>query len=519
MIQCTEKIDFYTKITESQAKQETISVVTTSYKEGKYIESFCGFMKENSRFYAAEENDLPDEIKNINETVKQLKVLMYTSTISSGVNIHIKQFDKMFVYITPKSNHARDIKQMIGRIRNLNCKEIYYFIAPQVGYKPDTYEKVKLCINNNLSVTNMNSKEVVYDFISSTDIHRKRIQNTYKFYIKENIWIHLAIQSIAEKNRSWNNMQKEFESVMLPQGYQHSTMNCNRNKHEIEQFKIYLNEIKTAYKENKLTEWKNARILEGDLLKQHESLVHHNIVTKNQKIEVNKAHLINKFQENTPIDFIEPLFADKHNTLLNKIYAVYAEIKYNRAQILTIDNQNNNNLYYYDKYKITKVPIVDRVCSILQIQNSMDINTLIDQNNIIPYCNEIFHSYTIWRKVFEFRCKSPDIKDFKFIVQCMQVLRSIIKDWSGYNITKYESNSGTNFKLKPPIDNFTFLVNSLKSNSNHETLITHPLQIPQIPQNQENLNSNNQPTVSTSNLLNYYPTLTKPPLTLHIISQ
>ena len=91
---------------------------------------------------------------------------------------------------------------MIGRIRNLNHKQIYYYIDKQIGYKPDTFEKVQTDINNHLQLTNRNSKDIIHNFISQQDVHKKAIQNTYKFYLKQSIWTYIGIHNITEKNKS-----------------------------------------------------------------------------------------------------------------------------------------------------------------------------------------------------------------------------------------------------------------------------------------------------------------------------
>lgn len=449
LFEFTNKIDFYYKIIESKMNNEKIIIVTSNYTEGKIIENYCGFQGNKHRYYSAEEDNLPEEIKNINNIVSQLDSLIYISTLSNGVNININHFDKIFVFIVAKSNCARELKQMIGRIRNLNHKQIYYFVNSQIRYKPDIYEKVKLDINNHLQRANINAKEIIHNFISLTDIYRKDIQNNYKFYIKNTIWTYIGIYNIIEKNKSWNNIAQEFLSVILPQGYQYIILESNiYNEQEIQEFYKLLKEIKIAYKQNNLKEQQNARILVGNNLIQHKKLLQNSEATKNEKIQITKSELINKFQDNIDITLLDPLYNDKYNKLLNKIYSIYFEIKYN----------NNNNLFFYDKYKIIKLPIVDKVCQILQIQNSIDIHTEINLQNIIPYCKEIYYSYFDWKKIFNFRCKIPDLNYKDYLIQSLQVLRSIIKN-QDCKIQKSGQNAGFKYKLILSDNSFSELVN------------------------------------------------------------
>ena len=101
-----------------------------------------------------------------------------------------------------------------------------------------------------------------------------------------------------------------------------------------------------------------------------------------------------------------------------------------------------------------------------------------------------------------------NLNESNYLYQCLQVLRSIINDWSGFTITKTEKNSGTKYKLIPLFDSFITLVHQLKPIAKYQSLLTNPLQLKII---------NTNTTQNTHELQYYTPIIQTKPLTLHVI--
>ena len=69
------------------------------------------------------------------------KLLIYTSIIGAGIDFHLDHFDTMFVFADCRSCSVDGHFQMIGRIRKLKQKRIFYTLYTQ-NYTFDVSEKV-----------------------------------------------------------------------------------------------------------------------------------------------------------------------------------------------------------------------------------------------------------------------------------------------------------------------------------------------------------------------------------------
>src|SRR3989338_3753577 len=91
----------------------------------------------------------------------QLRSLFFTSSLVSGVDINVEHFDKVFVYANPRTNCARDVHQMIGRIRYIRTQHLIYFIKGQSGNKPTTVTEVMKYMNRSLRIANRFTKKIL----------------------------------------------------------------------------------------------------------------------------------------------------------------------------------------------------------------------------------------------------------------------------------------------------------------------------------------------------------------------
>lgn len=456
-----EKTEDFGAFIQNMKDTQRYCFASTSYTLAKTLEGMLELGGSTHRFYSAQEDDRPDEIANLNTLVPTLNTLFYTGSLGSGVDINVEHFDTMFVFVHPKSNCARDVKQMIGRFRRLRNKRVVLLIAPQDGYKPDTRDAVIYYINNHLNISNNNAKDIIERFISPTDINRVAIQGKYRFFINHNRWTENYIQSTIEKNKSWNNMSGELLPLLINQGYildQLPDISYDLSSRIYDEYK----EAKEAYKQGRLLEWRRARIINDNVLKAEKSLIMNNQATKREKVEVHKRELIDKFILETPIEAIESISDDKK--LQQRIYNCVCEIRYTDADLLTMDVNRvkdvGDSLFHHDKFRINKISVIRRVCAILGINNSFDTLTTINKECIVPYYNEIYHCYPEWKRIFNFRGKRPDQGSTNYS-DYIAVIRSVIKSWSGHNL-KRKNSENQSFYLTCPIPHFSLLVENYK---------------------------------------------------------
>ena len=124
--------DWYQQIRMALQSGKNIAIANGSSELGvKYLMHFltqeCGIPEEQIRFYHGKGDDYPEELRDVNSSWTQFRVLMYTSTINVGVDFVREHYDVMFVYLTNQSVHAREMKQMMGRVRKLRDKLVHVF--------------------------------------------------------------------------------------------------------------------------------------------------------------------------------------------------------------------------------------------------------------------------------------------------------------------------------------------------------------------------------------------------------
>ena len=129
------KVDWYIKIQEALAKGQNIVCPVASSEEGdliyRWVTERCGIPDELIRFYRQSGDDYSKELEDVETHWRKFRVLIYTSTINVGIDFSevehlIKHYDVMFVYTTVKSNTIREIKQMMGRVRNVKDQVVYH---------------------------------------------------------------------------------------------------------------------------------------------------------------------------------------------------------------------------------------------------------------------------------------------------------------------------------------------------------------------------------------------------------
>ncbi len=78
------------------------------------------------KFYNSSSPNLQEDLSNVNESWKELDLLMYTSSITVGVNFDIEHFDLLYMYSSCKSSCVRDMFQASMRCRHIKDNIMYY---------------------------------------------------------------------------------------------------------------------------------------------------------------------------------------------------------------------------------------------------------------------------------------------------------------------------------------------------------------------------------------------------------
>lgn len=428
-----------------------VVVPTNSYSFGSVVSTM--FNHRNIRFYSSQEDDHPEELADINNAVQRFNTLIYTSTLGSGVDINVEHFHEMFLYVSPKSCCARDVGQMIGRIRNLRNRKIHIFIGEQYGRRPDTFESVLRDINMKINMNNEETSKILRTIIPSDNV-RRLFNNKYTYSIDTNLWTTNYIVNQIERNKSWNNMNRDLISRLIPQWYAFENPDIDLDFEDRDEWKKIYKSCKQAIRDKKITDWINARSISDTVWKTQRQLINNNSASKREKLEVYKHGFLSKFTPDTNIEQLAIVACDKKHP--THIRNCVAETRLTPQQLISLDNKKNP-LFAHDKLVVNKVSIIKRVVEILGVRSSFDHETVINPNRILPFCNEITLSFPSWKRLFGTQGKSPSGNK---LTSYMTSLASIIELWNGCKLKKIEKRRNPNYKIYPFLPELPLLVDN-----------------------------------------------------------
>lgn len=490
-----------------------VVIPTNSKSFGNIVKAL--FPYRNIKYYSSSEDDRPEELANLNNVVTQFNTLIYTPTISSGNDINVQHFHEMFAYVSPQSCCARDFNQMIGRVRHLQNRTIHLLIGDQEGHQPTTYQSILNDITTKIR-TNKLARRDFFQHTIMNDTVRRLFNGRYQYRLENNIWTVNCINNIIERNKSFNNMRSELLDIFSKQGYQHQVFIGFLEGEELQSVKQQYKECKAAVKNNKISEWMNARIVNPNVAKALQHQVNINNASKLEKVELNKFKILSKFTSDTPHESLAIIANDKkyHSNIRNCV----AERRLTPSQLIAIDSLKNP-LFSSDKFLHNKVNIIHRLCFILGISSSFDTETTINPSVIIPFYSEIAADFPMWKRLFHLRGGGPNPSKSS---SYMTSIASVIKAWNGCSLKRTGKHTTDPYKIYPFIDNIHQLVFNYDTGHISDLSIETTVDVlPEMNNITTNIRVDNNVTYGTitlSQVNNYYRS-NHSGLTLNIIRQ
>ena len=234
------------QIKDAVARNENIAIVTSSegYGETKLLtllmdrEKGCGLLRRQIGWYHGSGDDLKDELKNVNSTWTQYRVVMYTSTINVGIDFNVPHFHSIFVYGNSQSVCVEEMRQMMGRVRSThgNNNRIYCFIRDTRGSYMLERDQIKAFIiraheaadedttlDNLVTIRDPDVEERTKVVAGNTLSVIKRattVEVAYKhgFVLEETCWNDLAVDYFLRINRSKAQYTERFINMLEDQG-------------------------------------------------------------------------------------------------------------------------------------------------------------------------------------------------------------------------------------------------------------------------------------------------------------
>lgn len=436
---------------EKVANGERAGVILGSAKEGeKLAERFAAMHITCGYFY--NENSVQANL-NPGETIvdlwKRYQVVMYTSTITVGLDFNVPYFDCQFIFGNSFTNTVREIKQMMGRIRQLNSQTIYVCNKIRTDCFPSTYEAVRKEFLKKAEVDSANAIKLLTP--NERELHL--IDGRYVYEVKETIWTWLTHHCELERNLSRNYYNPMFRKMLELQGYTITDFTQadereldspgtvisdadalkQRKKREIEFLKEQ-KDLKEEVEKNLLDDFRKAEFLNPQDFKDAKIKVQKGLAKTELLRSVQRTEILLKIPKSTRDDtsVYEIVEVRKMSSLL---YHAQIELCANvREQLFKeISRKEADPLF-------SKIMMIRELCEMLNIPNTLDRKVEIPCSTLRTKFTELCELFYKLNKVFKTRCKK--LKTFADLKVCIS---SILNLWSG---SKLSVKSQTDRKIK-----------------------------------------------------------------------
>jgi hypothetical protein len=226
-------------------------------------------------------NQLPNNT-NVNEEWKNIKLLIYSPTITCGISYDNKQFkfDNLFIYCVNRgSSHFRDMIQAHKRVREFTDKTINICINDNYkGFNPEQYpinydimkeylttHKKELIFDDRIknNMTDLHSDDLFKNWVFDIHIYNKIEMNINMMYLYKVVMKYFEIENIIEdgiascEKLEINSLTmddwkyNDIETITKKQ-YDEIILKFKNNKYDIEDYKKirkynFVNKLKSNY--------------------------------------------------------------------------------------------------------------------------------------------------------------------------------------------------------------------------------------------------------------------------------
>lgn len=181
---------------------KNIVIATMSSKAANdYYEMFKDKYGDKCMLYCATtSDDIKKQLKNVKENWSNLRILIYTPTIESGVNFDLPHFDKIYGIISSHSTSPRAFMQMLSRVRKLTNDNIHIYLN-RLRFSERayflTYDEANMFMRNR--IFNKIEKQILYQNLKSYNDRERPIESNEKYM---NLYLEICIYNFVEEVNS-----------------------------------------------------------------------------------------------------------------------------------------------------------------------------------------------------------------------------------------------------------------------------------------------------------------------------
>ena len=402
------------------------------------------------------ENSLEDiqkvAISNVNVYWKEHDVVIISPTITNGIDFNEIHFDKVWAFVDPRGPCHRDIKQMIGRIRNIGMNEIHYTVENHKGSLPTNLNNIMLfarlkyqyglghseksiCKNDReaSSSTAFNSHEYI---LGESDYEIRTADDGTQLMVKTGKktvhWLELVMaMNIQESNMSNNNIEKCFEDDLFGQDIDIHPVSLPRGDELVECTNLYDNfkGIKKEIKQIKYKHYENVKVIDKQTCDDYKK-----VLSSGHGATTTMKESVDKFDINK--NFIEPITCGQEFDYIKRNlrtfftreverYLNYKECKY---------FETHSDICPFGKTLSAEIKAIKRF---IEFYGPNDPNLqLCDLDEITdePFRRNKVEGFEVLKEInIAFNCGV--VQEIKSLVPFAKIIRGMYSSWLGANLS------------------------------------------------------------------------------------
>jgi late competence protein required for DNA uptake (superfamily II DNA/RNA helicase) len=420
-------------------ENKNIVIIVGSKGEGEFLvnEYIKNWLPpESYRFYHADGDDYLEEVRDVNTAWSRLRLLMYTSTISNGIDFTAHHFDTMFVFGSAGSNSVREVKQMMGRVRNLRDREVYFHLilnmpgylqpGPSVSSKIRQHYINQLATNTETARRHLNDRE--YDILVGAD-------QQFRWVLKDSIWTWLRFENEAEVNLSRDNYRSLFRITLENQGFHVNPTNNGDLSREViarmAEFGAIKKEARKRLKREKAQALDVTPIISAETATELTQRKERAQSTAHDKLTLKKHEFLemfpNEIRSQIPGDHIvklEPHWKQLHNARKELDLTVHDIVL---TELRSSAERPERTPHAAD------LECIRRICHLLGLPNTLDRTTVVTSTRIQQHLEEFKAMYPVLRETFKLKNKPPETW-----IKVIDLIDSVLTRWSACSLVKVD---------------------------------------------------------------------------------
>ena len=390
--------------------KKCVFVVASQARGKEYITDILEQLPNiNYKFYHSQNNDDVEDLLNVSESWYGLDLLMYTSSITVGVNFDLEYFDELYMYSSCKSSVVRDNFQSSMRVRHIKDKVMYYQVFGKVfGVDKDVVDDidtVEQIIKNKVTLEDELDKQL--------DEDEERLS-----WSKMPKWLFdIHVHNVYESNISSLHHEELFDYYLGACGYVHK-----KSDYSFENIPTSLLPLEfIPYEEIHYT---NDDIYELESKQQRER----HLFTEYQKLQWQKIMFDRQVTERENRGDIYNHFFDPEKRNKNKYFNCLYEKRYS---LVDMSNKERTEQVYKElsDKKALRLQSIREIVGILGVKSSTSVSQTFDESFLLSKYDNIMDKKAKWLDVFNLRDQGKG--NASKIRQITYLFNMILEKWSG----------------------------------------------------------------------------------------